>query len=369
MTAPADPPFRPDYAVPPGETLRATLDERGMSQSDLARRTGLSPKHINQIIQGAAPISPDTSLALERVLGVPARFWNALEANHQARQARLRDDSVAEADAEWLAAVPTKELMRRGLIPSAATRAELREHVLAFFGVASRQAWETVWRSPEAAYRRSRVFEANPYAMASWLRIGELRATRVESAPFDRSAFEAALQSIRSAMKEPPEVFEPKLKALCADAGVVVVIVDEIKGSRVNGATRWLSPTRALIQLSLRYSWEDVFWFSFFHEAGHVLLHGKREVFVDDHGVRTAAEDEADAFARSVLIPPAFEEDMLRVRTPSQARTLAKRLGIPPGIVVGRAQHERLMAFNTGNADRRRFRLVEPEPDGVSPIG
>ena len=258
--------------------------------------------------------------------------------------------------------MPVKELVRRRLIPATASPAELRDRLLTFFGVASRQAWETVWRSPEAAFRKSRAFEANPFSMASWLRIGEIRAAGIESEPFDRVQFEAALATIRSLMKEPPEVFEPQMRALCADAGVVLVIVDEIKGSRVNGATRWLSPTRALIQLSLRYKWEDIFWFSFFHEAGHVLLHGKREVFVDDHGLRTAAEEEADAFASSHLIPSAYVPDLLRIRTPAQARVLAKRLGVPPGIVVGRAQHEHVLPYSAGNSDRRQFRLVESEP-------
>ena len=83
--------YLPDYAVPPGETLRDTIQAMGMSQADLSRRTGLSAKHINQIVQGTAPISPDTALALEQVVGVPARFWDALEATYQARTNKLRE--------------------------------------------------------------------------------------------------------------------------------------------------------------------------------------------------------------------------------------------------------------------------------------
>ena len=351
--------YRPDYAIPPGDTLRAVIEANRMTQADLSRRAGMSSKHINQIIQGIASITPDTALALERVLGVPAQFWNALEANHQARELRLRDRVVTEEDAAWLARLPTKELQRRGIIESAVDPADLRDKVLRFFGVASRPSWESIWTAPDAAFRKSRVFESDPYATAAWLRIGELRATDIDVQPFSRTGFESALLVIRGLMNADPEAFEPEMKRAAAETGVIIVIVGEVKGSRVNGATRWLSPTRALIQLSVRHRWEDVFWFSFFHEAGHVLLHGKRDAFVDDGKTRSTEEDEADAFAQGVLIPQRFESDLLRVRTVPQARTLASSLDVPPGIVIGRLQREGVIPHNVGNEQRRRFQLID----------
>ena len=352
--------YRPDYSIPPGETLRAVIEARGMTQADLSRRAGLSAKHINQIVQGVVPISPDAAFALERVLGVPARFWNALEANHQSRELQLNDRVVSQDDAAWLSHLPTKELQRRGLLEKVANPTDLREQVLRFFGVASRSSWESLWTAPDAAFRKSKVFESDPYATAAWLRIGELQAIDVKTAPFDRVAFEDALRAIRPLMKSGPEIFEPEMKRLAAEAGVAIVIVEEIKGARANGAARWLSATRALIQLSVRHRWEDVFWFSFFHEAGHVLLHGKRETFIDDGRTRTSQEDEADAFAQEFLIPQSFETDLLRTRTVPQARALANRLDVPPGIVIGRLQREGLMRHSVGNEYRRRFQLIEP---------
>lgn len=352
--------YRPDYAIPPGATLRAVIEAHRMTQADLSRRAGMSSKHINQIIQGIASITPDTALALERVLGVPAQFWNALEANHQARELRLRDRVVTEEDAAWLARLPTKELQRRGIIEPSGDPADLRDKVLRFFGVASRPSWESIWTAPDAAFRKSKVFESDPYATAAWLRIGELRAADIDAAPFSRTGFESALLVIRGLMKADPEAFEPEMKRAAAEAGVIIVIVGEVKGSRVNGATRWLSPTRALIQLSVRHRWEDVFWFSFFHEAGHVLLHGKRDAFVDDGKTRSTEEDEADVFAQEVLIPQRFESDLLRVRTVPQARALAGSLDVPPGIVIGRLQREGVIPHNVGNEQRRRFQLIDP---------
>lgn len=350
--------YRPDYAIPPGETVRSTLEALDLSQADLARRSGLSTKHINQIIGGTASISPETALAFERVLGVPARFWNALEANYQARQARLRDQDLSNEDIAWLKGLPIAALTKQGYIEPTKDKLALRDQVLSFFGVATREAWQAVWQAPDVAYRRSAIFEADPFATAAWLRIGELQANGVEVEPFDRGRFETALGEIRAAMVDPPERFEPLMRRRCAESGVVLAIVPEIGKCRANGATRWLSPTKALIQLSLRGRWEDVFWFSFFHEAGHVLLHGKRDVFVDDDRPGgDAKEEEADRFASTFLIPSAHEGELLRIRTVVQARTFAQKLGIPPAIVIGRLHRERLLPYNQGNRDRRQFQM------------
>jgi HTH-type transcriptional regulator / antitoxin HigA len=354
--------YRPDYAVPPGESLREAIEAMGMSQADLARRTGLSAKHINQIIQGDASISPDTALALEHVVGIPARLWNALEANFQAQRLRLKSRVVSKADATWLDHLPVRELIRRGVLRATTDIAALRDQVLAFFGVASREAWEAVWLTPDAAFRRSPAFEADPMATAAWLRIGELQAASVDVEEFDRLRFTEALQEIRRLMIRAPNEFEPEMKRLLAASGVALVLVAEIKGCRANGASRWLSPTKAMIQLSVRYRWEDIFWFSLFHEAGHLLLHGKRAIFIEGTGANTADEDEANRFAAQLLIPTEHDLELLRIRDLEGALTLAGKLAIPAGVVIGRLQKEGLLGYNVGHAHRRKFELVEQSP-------
>src|SRR5881396_148655 len=104
-----DYPFLPDYAVPPGKTLRETLVTVELSQADLAARTGLSPKHINQIIQGIAPITHETAMILERVTGVPAGVWNRLEAQYREALLRARPRELTAEDEEWLTSLPVKQ--------------------------------------------------------------------------------------------------------------------------------------------------------------------------------------------------------------------------------------------------------------------
>lgn len=349
--------YRPDYAVPPGQTLRDTLESLDMSQADLARRTGLSSKHINQIVQGVAALTPETALALEHVTGVPARFWNALEANYRQREARRRQETLSDEDRRWLRSLPIKALVERGALPEESDVAKRFESVLAFFGVASRDAWQSVWLAADAAFRRSKVFVSDPSATAAWLRLGELEAAKVRTPAFDRARFRSALDEIRAGMRKHPTHSLELARRLCRESGVIFVVVPELPGTRASGAARWLTPTKALIQLSLRYAWEDSFWFSFFHEAAHLLLHGKREAFVDDRDSEDRQELEADAFAGTLLIPARYDAELRAIATLAEVQAFARKLQLPPGIVVGRLQTEGTLGRDVGNRLRHRLKV------------
>ncbi len=135
----------------------------------------------------------------------------------------------------------------------------------------------------------------------------------------------------------------------CATAGVSVVILPEVGRARVSGATRWLNPNKALIQISLRYKSDDHFWFTFFHEAGHIIKHGKKDLFIDEDGMHDVREEEANRFASELLIPQRELSLFIKSNpTPSEqdVNRFASRLGIAPSIVVGRLQHDRTIPFN-----------------------
>jgi HTH-type transcriptional regulator / antitoxin HigA len=358
--------FAPDYIVPPGDTILDLLDEREMTQTDLARRLGVSAKHVNQIVKGSAPISADLALGLEKVLGGSASFWATREALYQARMAAQAESEEFERQGGWAHQFPIKELKDRNLIPKPAQGAELVAHLLRFLGIAHPEQWV----DPTVAYRKSRAFESDAYALSAWLRLGEIEASRIECEPYDHDRFLDALDEVRPLTRLDPDEWEPEVTRLCAAAGVAVVIVKPFSGARANGATRWISPSKAVIQLSLRYKWEDVFWFSFFHEAGHVVLHRKKQVFVEppkpQEGLETAdpetvrLEREADRFASRTLIPARYER-RLRQLSLVDVPEFAKQLHIAPAIVVGRMQHDRLLPYTQGHELRRRFEFAEGE--------
>lgn len=351
--------YEPDAVLPPGETLQEVLDERNMTQAELALRTGLSTKHVNQIVKGSAAISAETAVLLERATGVSANVWVRLESAYQVARSLDVESERLQESLDWLDQVPVTELRRRGWVSGAGDKvAQLRE-VFTFFGVSGLSTWQAVWQKP-TAYRRSPAFTSDPGATAAWLRIGEIKAAAVPTAPYDKSALVKALPELRAltASQDPAEWY-PELGRLLAEVGVAVVVEREITGARVVGATRWLTPEKAMIQLSLRHRWSDIFWFTLFHEIGHLLLHSKKDVFINDRGPHSGEEAEADAFAGQVLIPRQHEDRLAELASEADVVAFAAEIGVGPAIVVGRLQHDQRWPYSKGNRLRQRLTVAE----------
>ncbi|NBC15766.1 MAG: helix-turn-helix domain-containing protein [Bacteroidetes bacterium] len=359
--------YAPATVTPPGGTLRDLLDEQGMSQAELAERMGRSTKFISNLVNGKAPLSQDVALELERVLGVPARFWNRREQQYRESMARQAERNRLKGFVGWMQRhIPVEDMTKWGWIEDCDEAVDQVDAVLDYFGVTSPDEWNSIWMNPEtkAAFRKTLAFASEPGAVAAWLRYGELEAHRRDVAPFDKQAFKDALAEIRALTTQPPQDFEPALLARCQEAGVALVLTPQVEGAKISGATRWLSPDLALIQMSLRYKTNDHFWFTFFHEAGHILLHGKRDVFLEgaDEEVAQDKETEADAFAADLLIPRAAYEAFVHAGDFSWGTVcaFAKAQGLDPGIVVGRLQHDEYVPWESGlNKLKQRFRWKE----------
>lgn len=343
--------YIPDYVVPPGEVLEEYLDSYGMTQAELADRLGFAKKTVNEIIKGKAIILPDTALKLERVFSRPAHFWSNLEQQYQEGRARLAEQERLREHLDWLKRVPVNQMAKLGFIQKFKDKVEQLDEVLRFFGVTSPGQWRRVWEQHQVAYRQSQRFEPCAEAVSAWLRQGELEAQRIDCASYDKRRFQAVLYKARALTQEAPEVFQRRLIDLCASAGVAVVFVPELPKTGVSGATRWLGH-RAVIQLSLRYKSNDQLWFTFFHEAGHILKHGRKEVFLEDSGMDGEKEEEANIFARNHLIPPADYRRFLASwngRALAPIKAFAEEIGIAPGIVVGRLQFDKHLPASHGN--------------------
>jgi len=355
--------YKPDYAVHPGEILEETLESRNMKKIDLAERCSLSAKTVSQIIGGKAPITAETAIQLERVLSVSANVWSNLDTNYRLFQARLAARKETSKYRKWLEKFPVAQLVQQGIIEHKTDTAEMIEQLLDFFSVGSISAWQERIKHLQVAFRRSPSFQSSPESVAVWLRIGELRAEQVDCAPYNRSKFVNVLKEIRSLTCDAPDVFEPNLKQLCAKAGVALVFVSELPRTHLSGATRWIDKNKALIMLSLRYKSDDHFWFSFFHEAGHILRHSRKAIFLDEQDMELNDEEEwANHFAADMLIPNKMYNRFLADKgysSPGGVRAFAQQLGIAPGIVVGRLQHDDVIPFRSLNDLKRRFRLVE----------
>jgi HTH-type transcriptional regulator / antitoxin HigA len=352
--------WQPNWAVHPGEVLAEALEERGMSQAELARRMDRPLKTINEIVKGKSAVTHDTAIQLELVLGIQARLWNNLQRDFWEAEARIEEHRRLEREAGWADHFPLKEMVQRGWLSAAGSKAEAMVNLLRFFAVSGPAAWERQWATTQTAFRRSPAFPPSPHAVSAWLRHGELKAAEIECLPFDAAKLRSALADIRALTQLDPMAFMPDLVEILAACGVALVMTPELPGTHLAGAARWLTPEKALVQLSLRHGTDDQFWFALFHELGHLLRSGPRSAFLDTAGpepVGSPDEVAADRFAANQLIPPqAFDRIRQAGRfDPSDIRRYAVELGMPPGIIVGRLQRERLVDPSQLNYLKRRW--------------
>lgn len=340
--------FSPDYVVLPGEHLAEVLEAKGMSQSELATRMGRPLKTINEIVKGKAAITPETAIQLERALAVPAQVWNSIEAAYQLEQAERKDRTRLMTFLEWAKRVPVAELKKRSRFPDTPSDVELVRACLEFFGVdtpATLAASSTL-----AAFRKSPSFDPDDLATCSWLRLGELEAEKILCDSFDKTRFRAALDRLRLlTLKTELRVIKEQIQTICGACGVAVCFVAELRHTHVSGAARWLSTDKALIQLSCRYKSDDHFWFTFFHECAHILLHGKKEGFLEGVGSTAQEEDEANAFSANHLIARNALNALMRERPLSKERivSFADQHQISAGIVVAQLQKNKRLVEQT----------------------
>ena len=343
---------RPSASPPPrsGEKLAEALDKLQMSQAELCIRAGRSRKLINEIIKGKAQIAPETAYQLELALGIPAATWNRIETDYQTHLVAERYTAELAEDLAWLDELPVEAMIDAQWLEPRPTPLEQARTLLEWFGVATPQQWRELYRDPQASIRFSPAFDSDPGALSAWLRAGEKQAYEMDTPSYDRKKFQQALQEIRGLTREHPTVYQDRMIQLSVDSGVALAFARELPGMRVAGASRWLSPRKALIQLSLLHRTDADLWFTFFHEAAHILLHGRKMVFVEGVVEGKPSRDdvleevEADHFVANFLAPASDLEELRpeggKGRIQRQAvLAFAARCGLAPGIVVNRLQH------------------------------
>ncbi|MEX1168168.1 MAG: HigA family addiction module antitoxin [Hydrogenophaga sp.] len=347
--------YTPEEVSPPGETLREMMDERGITQAELARRLGRPAQAINEIVGGRKEITEDTAIELERVLQAPARFWLARESRYREYLARQRAAEAGLSALPWLKQFPIKSLQTCGVLPAGRLTDSVQqafvEPLLRFFGVASPEGWKAQYNALHAQFRRAKPDkQTDVAAITAWLRMGEIEAAKRTVSEHDAAQLEARLPQMRLLSQQPAAVIGRELVRMCAEVGVVLVFVPALPGTHVSGVARWLNG-KPLIQLSLLGKWNDVFWFNFFHEVGHVLKHPQRAVFLDDASsgetVNSTEEQEANRFASDVLLPKPFREELANMAlTTAAVKDLANRIGVHAGIVVGQLQHHKRIQYS-----------------------
>ena len=363
---------RSDLAIPPGEYLAEVIYELGMTKDELARRMRRPAPKLSAIFTGNKVITPDTAIQLEKVVGVPAHIWTGLEAEYRLTLARNQEVYELKKlcdESHLVTKFCYSELVKFGLLAKKAKAAEKVQQLQHFFGVTSLRNISSLKRY-QVAFRRGNG-KRSPEATAAWLRMGEIQGQKAVCPPLRKDVLENELSSIRGMTRKEPENFETQLRQTLLNAGVVLVLCPHLPKTYLHGATFWLGQNKAVLMLTIRGRWADTFWFSLFHELGHLLLHSKQIVFLEDdaHEHETdKSEQEADGFAANILIPPDEYKLFLKAGAfyPQDIKKFARHLRIDPGIVVGRLQHDDYLKPSWHNQLRSRYKWKNKQTQNTS---
>lgn len=349
--------YHPEIVYHPGETLSEMLDELGMGPKEFSIRTSKPEKTINAILKGTSSITPEMAVVFEHVLKVPAQFWLNLQSAYNEYLARVENLSSVEKAIEWAKLFPIKDMVRLGWLNRTSTWFDKTSELFSFFGVSNSTAWEDYYckQKLKVAFRISLYHTQQPYAISAWLRHGEICAKRISANDYSESQLRALLPKIKELMINHGSNLFSNLQDLCMSAGVKLIYTPCLPNAPISGATRWIG-NNPVMQLSGRYKRNDVFWFTFFHEIGHILLHGKKDIFLegsehlDDTSETKQKEIEADQFAIKHTFSHEYLKDFVDNYKITEACIVAfaKEIHTHPAVIVGRLQREKLIKHNMG---------------------
>ena len=359
--------FNSNWVSVPGETIVDRLDEYAMSTEEFSEMIGKSCSFVNKLIRGHEPITEEIACLLEESIGSSKEFWLSREAQYRKDSIRLEIKSPHEEELDWLKQLPISDMRKYGWVNLSNKKEDKIIECLNFFGVSSIEEWKNTYKSSIelAAFRSSDTFDSNMTSVSAWYRQGEVLSKKIVCAPWNGDLFKKNLIEIRKlTRKKSPKTFLPELKNLCAECGVAIAFVRAPKGCRASGVTRFVSKDRALIILSFRHLSDDHFWFTFFHEAGHLLLHGKGGMHLDDGKAASKdtnrEEEEANDFSAKVLIPDEFQSELLSLKTNIETLPrFAKKVGVSSGIIVGQLQHMGILERKDKNWFKKKFNWNE----------
>ena len=340
-------------ATPPGATIKEQLLDRGLSQKEFAVRMGMSEKHISKLINGEVQLTPDVAVRLEMVLGVPAKFWNKLEATYREKLVKAKVENDMDTDKELAKKLPYREMSKNGWVPETRDTTEKVIYLRKYFEVVNLGIIKDMQLS-KIACRRLAETEKSNLALLAWAQKAKLEARTIETSLVNLETLKKSLPEIRSMTTMNPSDFCPKLIELLSNCGIALVFLPHIGGSFLHGAT-FYDGNKIVVGLTVRGKDADKFWFSLFHELGHILLGHINQ----PNGTTEEDEAAADSFAKETLIPTEEFNAFTDQNDFSKAAicAFAQEKHILCGIVVGRLQKEGFINYSRCNDLKTKYIL------------
>jgi plasmid maintenance system antidote protein VapI len=347
--------YYPQTVSHPGTTLAEILAEKEIGPKEFAVRTGKPEKTISDVLNGKSGITPEMGILFEQVLKIPCTFWLNRQRIYDEYLARVAYQKTIEESLEWSKTFPYAKMASLGWVAPTTKKEAKVINLFEYFEVSNTKGYYDFYHNQKLLvnFRISLNENENAGAIAAWLRQGEIQADSLNVPYFDKKKLTDILPNLKSIMVSQPSDFFSKIQELCGHAGVKVVHTPCLPKAPIHGSTRWLNDV-PLVQLSGRYRRNDVFWFTFFHEIGHILLHGKKYISIENieyDGENQVYENEADTFSANLLLTKEQENEITSNQSLTETDVVryAQQFQTHPAIIIGRLQHLKLVPFGLGN--------------------
>ena len=349
--------LKPNWISSPSQTISDILRDKKIDLIDFEEQMDYPKNFIDSLLSDNAPITDEIASKLEKVLGASKNFW--IRRENQYRNYLDQFDRIQIK--RWIDELPLKEMLKNGWISE---KPDIYQSSMDFLAVKDLQGLEQRYNeiAMSVNYRTSKTFSSKIGSLVAWIRQGELQAEKINCNEWNSYLFLKTLNELRTLTRQKqPQVFLPKLITECAKCGVAVSIVPNPNGSRVSGATKFINDKKALMILSFRYLSDDHFWFTFFHEAGHLIMnHNTDKMFIDVDNIvdlENGEEQEANIFAGEMLVPSRYHDRMRNLRS-NKRKIIAfsQEIGVSPGIVIGQMQHHKIISHNYLNGYKRHYK-------------
>ncbi|MBR3308857.1 MAG: HigA family addiction module antidote protein [Lachnospiraceae bacterium] len=357
-----------DLLIHPGETIYDVLEERGLTQKELAQRAGVSEAFLSDVIHGSKDISKGLAMGLEYALGVPNSFWLNLQANYDAEVLSLHEEeSVREEEKEVLTSIHeiVVYLRKMSLIEDGLTQSQMVISLRKLLQVSSLTGLKSL--APTGVFRMSDSALVNPDVLGAWLCLCKVLGTaETIDSRFESEKVDELVSGIKEIMLTGKKDFRKELRSLLAQYGIDFSLLVNFRGAPVHGYAARKEDGSIQMVLTLRGSFADIFWFSLFHELGHIVNGdvSKAGGFIDVQNSRDERrEAAADSFACEALLDSGSYKNFVNkgVYSYTAIRNYAKTQNVPPYVVIGRLQKEKIIPWSWYQKYKPRYKWAEAE--------
>lgn len=350
--------YKDILAFHPGYYLKQLIEDQHISQEELAKRLQASPKYISDLVNGRINFTEETILKLATAFGTSTSMWLNLNQSFIEKKLEIEQQKKLERECELVRQLDYQFWVKLGILPAARFAKDKAMRLQSYFKISSlsvlyEKNFLVQYRTGISERSQKNMMNAN-----AWVQTAINLGSTMEVEPFSLKKLNLLLPEIRAMNTEDPQVFLPKLKDLLRTCGIAFVLLPNLKSSGINGAVKWWTKDKVILAMNDRRKYADTFWFSLFHELGHVrqqrikLLHVSTEKpWIEKETLLEKLEKEADKFAQDYLIPSDAYDQFLKKTgqkfDEKNIRDFAKEIGVLPGIVLGRLQHDKLIKHNS----------------------